>query len=59
MKAVKGILLLVLVFAISAPCFGSNAAIKRKKNKWLYSGESAKITSIDHNSQFRIESFVY
>jgi hypothetical protein len=59
MKAVKGILLLVLMFAISAPCFGSNVAIKRKKNKWLYSGEPVKTTSIDCNSQFRIESFVY
>jgi hypothetical protein len=59
MKVIKSILLVVFIFAISAPCFGSNDAIKRKKNKWLYSEETVKTTTVNCNSQSEIVSFAY
>jgi len=39
MNKVKGVLFIALILAISAPCFGSSVAIKRKKNKWQHSVE--------------------
>ncbi|MDR1524864.1 MAG: hypothetical protein LBS79_06375 [Tannerella sp.] len=59
MKSVKGILLLVFVFAITVPCFGSNVAIKRKKNKWLYSEEVVKTINVSSSSQFETVPFSY
>ena len=35
MNKIKGVLVLALVFVLAAPCFGSEAVIKRKKNKWI------------------------
>jgi len=35
MNKIKGVLVLALVFVLAAPCFGGEAAIKRKKNKWI------------------------
>ena len=39
MNKVKGVLAIALILFISAPCFASNAEIKRKKNKWQHSME--------------------
>ena len=39
MNKVKGVLAIALILTISAPCFGSSIAIKRKKNKWTYTLE--------------------
>jgi hypothetical protein len=57
MNIVKSVLLMVLVFSISAPCFGSSMVIKRKKNKWFYSEEIIKTTNVDCNNQSGIASF--
>ncbi|MDR2679220.1 MAG: hypothetical protein LBC47_00245 [Tannerella sp.] len=54
MKTVKGILLLVFVFAICVPCFGSDIAIKRKKNKNLYTEKLVKITDANGGIQFEV-----
>jgi hypothetical protein len=35
MNKIKAALVLVFVCAVSVPSFGSEAAIKRKKNKWV------------------------
>jgi hypothetical protein len=57
MNIVKGVLLIVLIFSVSAPCFGSIDVIKRKKNKWFLSEEVIKTTSVDCDNQSGIESF--
>ena len=41
MNKVKFALAIALIFAITAPCFASSVAIKRKKNKWTYSLEQS------------------
>ena len=35
MNTMKGILALALCLVMSIPCYGSEEAIKRKKNKWI------------------------
>ena len=60
MNTVKGVLLMALIFAISAPCFGNNVAIKRKKNKWLHEAELTKMSDVDQEgSQSKSDTFVY
>ena len=51
MNKVKGVLVVALVLAISAPCFGSSVAIKRKKNKWQYSIEQKVSDNTENNSE--------
>jgi len=52
MNRVKGVLVLALVLAISAPCFGSSVAIKRKKNKWQHSIEQKTSDNTESKSEF-------
>jgi hypothetical protein len=59
MSAVKGVLLMALIFAISVPCFGNGVAIKRKKNKWLHATERTKTTDVNWDNQSKADSFVY
>ncbi|MDR1381049.1 MAG: hypothetical protein LBJ47_06175 [Tannerella sp.] len=47
MKAVKGVFLMILVFTVSAPCFGNSDVIKRKKNKWLHPRELVEPANAD------------
>ena len=49
MNKVKGVLVLFLVVVISAPCFGSSVAIKRKKNKWNHSLVQKTSDNTDNN----------
>ncbi|MDR2775847.1 MAG: hypothetical protein LBC19_14140 [Tannerella sp.] len=58
MIVVRDILLIVLVCAVSVPCFGNRATIKRKKNKWLFPEESVKTINVDDSNQGK-DSFVY
>jgi hypothetical protein len=51
MGIVKSILFIVLISAVSAPCFGNSVVIKRKKNKWLLSEELIRTGSVDGNHQ--------
>ncbi len=51
MNKAKGVLAIALVFAISAPCFGNSATIKRKKNKWLHSVEQKSLNDTDNNQE--------
>jgi len=37
MNKVKGVLVLAFIFVLFSLCFGSDFAIKRKKNKWISS----------------------
>ena len=52
MNKVKGVFVLALALLISAPCFGSSAAIKRKKNKWQHSMEQ----KVSDNTESKSES---
>lgn len=51
MNKVKGVLIAALVFAMVAPCFGNNATIKRKKNKWVHSMEQGTLDDTDQNQE--------
>ena len=44
MNKIKGVLVLALVFVISASCFGSEVTIVRKKNKWISSAVQTEQT---------------
>ncbi len=35
MNKIRSVLVLAFILAITTPCFGSEASIKRKKNKWI------------------------
>lgn len=59
MNTVKGVLLMALIFAVSAPCFGNSMAIKRKKNKWLHETALTKISDVEQDNQFKSDTFVY
>ena len=52
MNKVKGVLIVALVLAISAPCVGSSVAIKRKKNKWQHSIEQKTSENTDIKSVY-------
>ena len=52
MNKIKGVLVLVLVFVLSVPCFGSEVAIVRKKNKWISSVEQIEQTMPEQTSSF-------
>ncbi|MDL2303864.1 hypothetical protein LJC72_00800 [Bacteroides sp. OttesenSCG-928-D19] len=56
MNKVKSVLVVALVLAVVAPCFGNNASIKRKKNKWVQSTEQQALDSTD-KSQETAEAF--
>ena len=49
MNKVKFALAIALIFAITAPCFASSVAIKRKKNKWTYSLEQSVSDKTDNS----------
>lgn len=59
MKRVKGVLLVILVIAMSVPCFGNNVEIKRKKNKWLHETELTSIKKVNQENQSEADTFVY
>jgi hypothetical protein len=59
MDKVKGVLLIVLIFAVIVPCLGNSLKIKRKKNKWLYVTALKKITDVCRDNQIKTDSFVY
>ena len=50
MNKVKGVLIVALILAISAPCIANNVAIKRKKNKWQQSMEQKTSENTDNKS---------
>jgi len=52
MNKVKGVFVVALILIISAPCFGSSVAIKRKKNKWQHSLEQKTAENSDKTSEF-------
>jgi len=51
MNRVKGVLIVALIIVFAAPCFGSNVAIKRKKNKWQHSIEQKMSDNTDKKSE--------
>ena len=51
MSKVKGVLVFALILVISAPCFGSSVAIKRKKNKWQHSLEQKTSENTENKSE--------
>ena len=51
MNKVKGVLIVALILAISAPCLGSSVAIKRKKNKWQHSIEQKVSDNTESKSE--------
>ena len=51
MNKVKGVLILALILAISAPCFADSVAIKRKKNKWQHTMEQKASEKTDSKAE--------
>ena len=52
MNKIKGVLVLALILAVSAPCIASSVAIKRKKNKWQHSMEQKTSENTDIKSVY-------
>jgi hypothetical protein len=59
MNKLRSILLPVLIFFVTVPCFGESVLIKRKKNKWLFTVERTKTTIVNQDIQIKADSFVY
>ena len=51
MNKVKGVFVVALILVISAPCFASSVAIKRKKNKWQHSIEQKASDNTSEKSE--------
>jgi hypothetical protein len=59
MNKAKGVFVIVLVFAVTLPCFGCSEAIKRKKNRRLYAAEWAKTRDADRDNQIKTDPVGY
>ena len=59
MNKVKGVIVVALILIVSAPCFGSSVAIKRKKNKWQHSMEQKISDNTENNKSECGQLFSY